>query len=559
MNSTAPAAGATDTGLALVAGLLLLLSIALGFLPGQAGVPPIDRDEPRYTQATKQMLETGDFVRIRFQDAPRHKKPVGIHWLQAAAAKATGLGADAPLWVYRLPSLLGAIAALLLTLWVARAFLPPPLALTAAAIFGATIILGVEARLAKTDAVLLATILAAQGALARLWLGQARALGLALLFWVALALGILVKGPIAPMVCGLTVVTLALLDRRRLLAKLHIPLGILVVAAICLPWYGAIYLATDGAFYTAAIGKDFLGKAAGGQEGHGAPPLVHLAFFLAVGWPLAGFAIAALWRGVRQRGAVFLFAFAWVVPAWLIFELTPTKLPHYTLPVVPGIAIAAVAALDRATPPRLLRVLAGALILVAPLAILFAAPLLVWQLGASGEATAALIATPRIFIAGALIALALLSALFAALSVWRGANLLAPGVIAPTVAAAVIAQAAVWGIALPALQPVWVSTRLVAAAERVAPCPDPRLASVGGYNEPSMIFLAGTDTALVPAEEAVALAREGCVVIAARQHALAEVESAAAAAGVTLEEAAVVEGFNISKGDPVRLTLFVRP
>lgn len=556
---TTPAAPTrSDNGLALAAGVLLLLSIILGFMPGQASVPPIDRDEPRYTQATKQMLETGDYVRIRFQDAPRHKKPIGIHWLQAASAKLSGLGADAPLWVYRIPSLLGAAAALLLTLWAARAFLPPPLALTAAALFGATIILGVEARLAKTDAVLLASILAAQGALARLWLAEARPIGMALLFWAALGCGILVKGPIAPMVCGLTVIVLALTDRRRLLSKLRIPLGILVVAAICLPWYGAIYLATDGAFYTAAVGKDFLGKAAGGQEGHGAPPFVHLAFFMAVGWPLAGFALAALWRGVRMRGPVFLFAFAWVVPAWLVFELTPTKLPHYTLPVVPGIAIATVAMLAAASPPRALRLLAAALTVLAPLGILIAAPILATQLGASGETTRALVDDRRLVIASVLVAVSLVAALFAAVRIWRGAPLLAAGVVGPVVAASVVAQVAVWGLALPALGPVWISSRLVAAMHEVAPCPDPRLASVGGYNEPSMIFLAGTDTALVDAPEAVDLAKAGCVVIAARQDAVADVESAAQAAGVDLSPAAVVEGFNISKGDPVRLTLFVR-
>jgi hypothetical protein len=45
---------------------LLLLSLA-AFLPGFATLQPLDRDEPRFAQASKQMLETGDFVDIRFQ------------------------------------------------------------------------------------------------------------------------------------------------------------------------------------------------------------------------------------------------------------------------------------------------------------------------------------------------------------------------------------------------------------------------------------------------------------------------------------------------------------
>ncbi|MEM0907083.1 MAG: glycosyltransferase family 39 protein, partial [Pseudomonadota bacterium] len=74
MTQTAtPDETAFDRALSVTAAFLLFVAVALSFLPGQSTVPPIDRDEPRYTQATKQMMETGDYVRIRFQDEPRHK------------------------------------------------------------------------------------------------------------------------------------------------------------------------------------------------------------------------------------------------------------------------------------------------------------------------------------------------------------------------------------------------------------------------------------------------------------------------------------------------------
>ncbi|MEM8663261.1 MAG: glycosyltransferase family 39 protein, partial [Pseudomonadota bacterium] len=294
-------------------------------------------------------------------------------------------------------------------------------------------------------------------------------------------------------------------------------------------------------------------------EGHGAPPLTHIGFFLAVAWPLAPFAVAAIWQGVKARGPALTFAFAWVVPAWIVFELTPTKLPHYTLPMLAGVALAAVAVLAERDPPPLIRAFVSALILAGPLGVLGVAPFLVVQLAGSGEATAALIDMDALWVAAGLIALALVAAGFAAVRVWRGARFVSAHVVAPTVAAAVIAQAAVWGVALPALQPIWISSRLVDAAQTLSPCPSPRLASVGGYNEPSMIFLAGTDTALVSPEDAVALAREDCVVIAARDDHAASVGLAAQEAGLPLRQVGVVEGFNISKGDPVRLTLFVKP
>jgi hypothetical protein len=61
--------------------------------------------------ATKQMLETGDFIDIRNQDLPRYKQPAGIYWLQVLAVTIAGNGTDSPIGVYRLTSLVGAIAA----------------------------------------------------------------------------------------------------------------------------------------------------------------------------------------------------------------------------------------------------------------------------------------------------------------------------------------------------------------------------------------------------------------------------------------------------------------
>jgi len=66
---------------------ILVLAALILFLPGFFQIPPIDRDEAYFAQATKQMIETGDYVDIRYQDDVRYRKPVGIYWLQAAVVK----------------------------------------------------------------------------------------------------------------------------------------------------------------------------------------------------------------------------------------------------------------------------------------------------------------------------------------------------------------------------------------------------------------------------------------------------------------------------------------
>src|SRR5262252_824100 len=120
---------------ARVCAFLVAMSLVC-FLPGFFNIAPVDRDEARFAQATKQMIESDDYVDIRFQDDVRYKKPVGIYWLQAASVKAgEALGvprAATTIWLYRVPSLAGAIAAVLLTYWAALAFVSRRAAVLAA-------------------------------------------------------------------------------------------------------------------------------------------------------------------------------------------------------------------------------------------------------------------------------------------------------------------------------------------------------------------------------------------------------------------------------------------
>src|SRR5215469_11530096 len=145
--------------------LLGLLCLCL-YVPGIAAIPVLDRDEARFAEATRQMLESGDFLHIRFQGEARNNKPAGIYWLQAAAVVAMSTPRSAAIWPYRVPSLLGAMLAALFTFGFGRALLGEPRrALIGAVLLAAALGTVAEAHLAKTDAALLGAITAAQGAL----------------------------------------------------------------------------------------------------------------------------------------------------------------------------------------------------------------------------------------------------------------------------------------------------------------------------------------------------------------------------------------------------------
>ena len=276
--------------------IFLLLLALVSFVPGQSTLQPMDRDEPRFAQATKQMLETGDFIDIRFQDEARHKKPVGIYWLQSltvSAGEAFGVHeARTQIWLYRLPSLIAATATVLLTYWALLALLPPHLALLGGAVMAASILLGVEARLAKTDAVLAACSVAVMGALLRVWLDWVRALPFAvsgrnwLVFWGALTLAVLVKGPILPMILAITIIGISIKERGiGWMTGLNSRKGILILLAVVLPWFLAIMWKSGGSFLADSVGKDMLGKVTEGQEKHGAPPGFYFLAFFGTFWP----------------------------------------------------------------------------------------------------------------------------------------------------------------------------------------------------------------------------------------------------------------------------------
>ena len=127
-------------------------------------VPPLDRDESRYIQATVQMLETKDFVNINFLESPRLKKPPGIYWLQAISAvgiKNIFFLDSAPIWAFRIPSAIGASVSIWITFLLGQLLFGRAQGLIAALLLMSSPIVIMESHIAKTDSVLLALFLCA--------------------------------------------------------------------------------------------------------------------------------------------------------------------------------------------------------------------------------------------------------------------------------------------------------------------------------------------------------------------------------------------------------------
>jgi len=546
----------TDHSLSLRQWALVLVIALAALVPGQFQIPAMDRDESRYSQASRQMLETGDFVDIRFQDVPRHVKPIGTYWLQAASAQLFGGGPDAGIWAYRLPSLLGALAIVAMTAWLGAHLGGATAGVAAGIVMALALITGVEARTAKTDALLVASILAAQIALHRIatrpdrpgflgggWRSPAA-------FWLFHGLGVLIKGPIVTLVVVTTIAAWSLWNRdRELLRRLCWLPGILVTAAVVAPWLVAITLKVGPAFLEEAVGHALLGKVAQGDDSHGAPPGYHTLVFLAVFWPGAALAAgAAVLAWTRRREADIRFLICWIAPTWLVFELVATKLPHYTYPVYPAIAV--LTGLFMATATEL--VAAGrariAHRIVAGLGIVVAVVVAAVPVGAVVHLRGSVSPEAAVASALGLVAAFLLVRFLAILSV--------PRLVALSVGVCAF-YAATFAVVAPSLDRLWIARSLLPVVAEARSCPGTPIVTAG-FSEPSMVFVHGTATRLSDAEGAAdALAADpdcAVAIVESRQH--DAFLAAVAARGVSVEPAGAVEGLNYSRGDEISITVY---
>jgi 4-amino-4-deoxy-L-arabinose transferase-like glycosyltransferase len=533
----------------------LLAICVLAWLPGFFTLPPLDRDESRFAQATKQMLETGDFVDIKLGGVARYEKPAGIYWLQAASTALLGGGVRDAVWTYRVPSLMGALGAVAATYWMASLVAGAETGFFAGLILGLSVLLMSEAKIAKTDAVLLAAVTTAQAVILRTYLAARRPEHYArlpaiavMLGWAAFGLGVLVKGPVIAAVCIAAVAAISVWDREwRWLAALRPLSGLAIAALIVLPWAVAIGIASHGLFYEKSLGQDFATKLMGDAESHGAPPgyftlLVSLTF-----WPGTLLLLPGILYGFKCRHEPAVrYLIAWAATTWLIFELAPTKLPHYVLPAFPALAILSALFLTspREHPSKAIRIaqyVSLALFVAVGLALalfLAIAPARLgggtswWLYAAAGLGGAAVLAT-------------------------------IPGILArrwaAAAAAAGLAAILLYGVAgfltVPRLTELWLSPRLADAVARHARAGDPPVVTAG-YAEPSIVFLLGTRTVLDNGPGAArATASMGGLALVSDDQAKSFLHTVAmkGAKANALEE---IAGLNYSRGRKTKITLY---
>ena len=325
--------------------LLLFVAVLTLALPQAALLPLLDRDEPRFAEASREMLQSGNVVVPTFNNAPRYAKPPLIYWCQAVCFEVFGENAFAA----RLPSLLATAAtACLLYTWCVRLG-TPELGFSAALSYAFCFQTLQQGRVATADALLIffMTLTAFVG-----WMivrprvpgGPRR------VCFVVLALGFaggfLAKGPEA-LLPFFPLIWCARHSGR--LALLGVVASLVAGLALVLIWAIPAYLETHGDYWREGLSEGVGERMVTGLQGHGASSLgwylLGMPFYLLLFWlsALPWSPLLAIHRrklcGAWKPDLVDLYLLLNAGLIFLIFTLMVTKLPHYTLPAFPFLTL----------------------------------------------------------------------------------------------------------------------------------------------------------------------------------------------------------------------------
>ena len=335
---------------------LLFFGCVLFHMAGTWSLPLIDRDEPRFAEASREMIGRGNYIVPYFNNQLRLDKPPVAYWAQVASYHIFGENDFAA----RFPSAIAAaLTALLITVW-GRRMGGEKLGWWAAIIFTLSLQTFVHAKAAVADMWLVLFMTLAHWAgcelIQRPTLNQGAAVSRPpwaiwkspfLVFYLALALGFLAKGPIAwtPL---LTVAVVIIYTRDwQLLRRFKFVGGILLTLLVVALWGIPALIQTHGEFFSIGIGRHVIGRSLTTMEGHGANSLgvyvlllpfyfvmVFVSFFP---WSIKlPWLTKTLWHR-RDRTDDYLLIGTAII--FVIFTLVSTKLPHYTLPAFPLLAL----------------------------------------------------------------------------------------------------------------------------------------------------------------------------------------------------------------------------
>ncbi len=306
------------------------------YFQGILNLPVLDRDEARFATASKTMIIEKDFIDIRMVDETRYKKPIGIYWSQAFMNSIFGSYPYDKIWVYRLPSILGIFLCLILIFFSLKRFETPETSFLSVFFLTFSILTISEIHQAKTDGLLFLFISICNLIVYRV-INEKKS-SYIFLFWISLAAGILIKGPIILIFIFIPLLAFSIYKKKNYFSYVWSISAFFTFLLITIPWFVLINIKSGGLFWNESVGNDLFNKVKSGQESHGFPPGYYTLLVLLFFWPGCIF-LFNLFKHLKSNfkkilkndDYTFYLVLSFILP-FLFFELIPTKLPHYVFP-----------------------------------------------------------------------------------------------------------------------------------------------------------------------------------------------------------------------------------
>lgn len=331
---------------------LFLIFSCIVFIQGITQIPVLDRDEARFASATKNMLESNDFIDIQLDGVPRYKKPIGIYWLQSMSSFLLSNSPYDQIWTYRLPSFFGILLSIVIIFLRIKKHFNQNIALLSSFFLTTSFLLISEMHQAKTDGVLFLCINICILYLLKYVDNYEKKIQVKIkesykvFFWFFAGIGSLIKGPILLIFVALPLLSFSIFKKNFFLFRsIHSYFGYALYLIIVVPWFVIISKISGGSFWHESIINDLLNKVSSGQESHGFYPGYYFLLIFLLFWPGSIFLLDAIKYFFQIRKNIIklqpkiLFLICCFLPGFVFYELIPTKLPHYILPTYPALGV----------------------------------------------------------------------------------------------------------------------------------------------------------------------------------------------------------------------------
>ncbi|MBU8901272.1 MAG: glycosyltransferase family 39 protein, partial [Victivallales bacterium] len=293
--------------------------------------------EGRAAIVARQMIESGNWLHLNIKGAHNTEKPVMCYWFYALSGTVFGVNE----FSVRLPSILAALVTVLMTALLGMRIYGRRTGLMAGYIMASMMGFVNLSRLARIDIVLCAFYTASMYLLYTGYFEKMKANRRLYLFYLVLALSVMIKGPVSVAVIALTVIVLAAKERNwKIFWELKPISGLFIGLAINAPWYAYEIIRTDGEFFTDFFMNQNISRFtgvnmtySGGRRRsyfHYIPKL----FIFALPWSLLfPFALFNFRKKFLKLKPATYYLLIWFLTVFVFFSLAAIKRGDYLLPL----------------------------------------------------------------------------------------------------------------------------------------------------------------------------------------------------------------------------------